>query len=277
MQKIPCSVPILTLNAERHLARCLDSLKDFEDVYLVDGNSTDRTHEIAKERGVPIYKQVETDEPDVRVTDFTAMRVRSYSFAKMKWLLDLDSDEFLTPELVEEIRTVIKDSTDPKIAYDLQNKLIFGDKVVHYAFSYPIYQMRLYHTDSGIGFTKHKTLHEKVTIPEDVTIKKLTHPILSEGIASYKDAVAKDNRYLDIVRKKYFPEDRTKLKKYRGHIARSAVRNVLQAVHVLLESLWVYLRHGHRQSLPFVHVVRHVRYDLIISWLRLKQLWYSFF
>ena len=93
MQKIPCSVPILTLNAEKNLDQCLASLVDFEDVFIVDGNSTDRTHEIAKKYGRPIYKQVDSDEPNVRIKDFSAVRKRAYRRIKSDLRLDLDSEE----------------------------------------------------------------------------------------------------------------------------------------------------------------------------------------
>ena len=52
--KIKCSVPLLTLNSEKTLARCFESVKDFEDILIVDGNSTDTTHDIAKKFGIPI-------------------------------------------------------------------------------------------------------------------------------------------------------------------------------------------------------------------------------
>ena len=56
-QKIPCSVGILTLNSGQALRRCLDSLKDFAEIIICDGNSTDNTLEIAREYGAKIVKQ----------------------------------------------------------------------------------------------------------------------------------------------------------------------------------------------------------------------------
>ena len=162
MQKIPCSVPILTLNAEKHLEQCLQSLVDFEDVFIVDGNSTDRTQEIARKYNRPIYKQIDTDEPNVRIKDFTAVRNRAYSFIKTDWLFDLDSDEYLSPELIEELRTLFASQLGPNAAYQISHKLLFGSQKTEYAFFYPAYVVRLYTPKSGVALTKGKKIHESV-------------------------------------------------------------------------------------------------------------------
>ena len=107
MRKIPCSIPILTLNSEKHLKQCLESVKDFDDAFLVDGNSTDKTLEIAKEFGVKVYKQVETDEPNVKIKNFTEVRIKAFNLTKYDWYLDLDSDEYLSENLVKKIREII--------------------------------------------------------------------------------------------------------------------------------------------------------------------------
>ncbi len=272
MAKIPCSIPILTLNAEKHLAQCLESVRDFEDVYLVDGNSTDRTLEIAKAFGIPVYKQVETDEPNVRIIDFTATRKRAYSFAKAPWLFDLDSDEYLSTELIAEIRNLFEVGVSKDCAYHIQNKLYFDGRRAEYAFFYPSYTLRLYARGVGIELPDGKALHESVVVPSGVATKQLKEVIWSYSPLSYRDGVRKDDRYLAIVRNKMFVTDPANKLSDIGHCAKSMCVNVLRAVHIVGESLVVSLRHGFRRALPFPQVFRHARYSLVIARMRLVQL-----
>ena len=276
MKKISCSVPILTLNAEKNLDQCLASLVDFEDVYLVDGNSTDHTHEIAKKYGRPIYKQVETDELNVRIKDFTAARKHAYSLAKNDWLLDLDSDEFLTPELVEEIQVTLEKYSDIITrGYTIEGRYIFAGHKVEHAFFYPIQVLRLYNRKSGIGLTDGKTLHESVTVPEGVEEKKLTNILWSYGPDSYKESVEKDNRYLAIVNTKILSFKVISWRSMRMSLF-SAIENILRAVYVLTVSVFIMGRYGYTDSLPWSQVFRHVRYDFHIALLRIKQVFILF-
>ena len=65
-EKINCSIGILTLNCGDTLERCLKSLKDFREIIICDGNSTDNTLEIAKRYGAKIIKQYDSNEPNLR-------------------------------------------------------------------------------------------------------------------------------------------------------------------------------------------------------------------
>ena len=270
MPKIPCSVPLLTLNSAEHLAECLASLKDFEDVYLVDGNSTDGTQAIAKQFGVRVEKQVETDEPNVRIKDFSAMRIRAISMAKCDWIFDFDSDEYTTLALVSEIRETIEKAQDEKTAYNIQKKNVFGKRVVEYAYGYPSYYLRLYNKKSGIVFSTAKIVHEEMYVPKGIKIQNMEGSIYSYGPATFKEAIGKDNHYLSIVRKKMFPEvpnrRTTRLVDFLG-----ALKNVGRASHYVYCTIGVYLSHGLTKSTPFLEVFRFVRYHLIISWYRFKH------
>ncbi len=272
MQKIPCSVPILTLNAEKNLDQCLASLVDFEDVFIVDGNSTDRTHEIAKKYGRPIYKQVDSDEPNVRIKDFTAVRNRAYSMIKTEWLLDFDSDEYLSPALTDEIRAIFSKKPSMNTAYQIQNKVIFGTHKAEYAYSYPSYLIRLYAPKSGVALIPGKTIHESVVAPDHVTIETLTHPIWSYAPGTYQASIAKDNRYLDIVRTRMFSDELYK-KPRPWNLLSSIGENFARAIYIILYSLWLYMRHGYQRSMPISQVARNARYSAYIGYYRFIQLY----
>ncbi|MBI2603994.1 MAG: glycosyltransferase, partial [Candidatus Harrisonbacteria bacterium] len=75
--KIPCSVGVLTLNSAKTLARCLESFKDFAEIIVCDGNSTDDTVAIAKKYGAKVVKQYDSDEPNLPcVKDKANVRMR---------------------------------------------------------------------------------------------------------------------------------------------------------------------------------------------------------
>ena len=105
--KIYCSVEILTLNSEKTLERCLESVKDFAEIIVLDGNSTDNTRDIAARYGAKIYPQYDTDERAVRITNFADIRNKGFRRATCDWFMFIDSDEYLSPELAREIREVV--------------------------------------------------------------------------------------------------------------------------------------------------------------------------
>lgn len=272
MSKIPCSVPILTLNSEKYLGRCLESLKDFEDVYLVDGNSTDGTHAIALKYGRRIEKQVLTEEKNVRITDFTAVRKRAISLAKYNWILDLDSDEYVSEDLPAEVSKAIHSAPEQKKVFEIQGKVVIGGKRIEHAFNYPNFTIRLYDRLSGVVFASGKTVHEHYFVPDDVeTVRLHTGVIYSDTPASYAVCIEKDTKYLGIVKQKFFSAESKKRRK-RLVALRALFLNLGRSVKILLVSLGLYVRYGFKNTLPFPHVWRYVRYHLIISWFRLRQI-----
>ncbi len=263
MEKIQCSVPILTLNAAAHLEECMESVRDFADVFLLDGNSTDGTQSIAGRRHVPVYKQVDTDETNVKITNFSAMRIKAESLARFDWIFGLDADEYISAELVREIRAALA-TEDIERVFLVPKVAIMGTRVARYSFNTPDHAPRLYHRRSGVSWKKAKLVHEKLYLPPRVRRVELSGEVYSYVTVSYREAVKKDNYYLSLTRQKMFASGQS------GNPRRAALRslllNFLRAGNVLYKSLEVYSRHGFRESLPPIHVWRYVRYHLVICW-----------
>ena len=91
------SVIINTYNAEQHLRKVLDSVKDFDEVVVCDMESTDHTLEIAKEYGCKIVTF-----PKENHTCCEPARTFAIQSASNKWAFVVDADEIVTPELREE-------------------------------------------------------------------------------------------------------------------------------------------------------------------------------
>ena len=97
------SVIINTYNAELHLRKVLDSVKDFDEVVVCDMESTDHTLDIAKEYGCKIVTF-----PKENHTCCEPARTFAIQSASSKWAFVVDADEIVTPELREELYQIIK-------------------------------------------------------------------------------------------------------------------------------------------------------------------------
>ncbi len=171
--KIPCSVEILTRNSQATLERCLESVKDFAEIIILDGNSTDRTREIAARYGARILKQCETDDPAVRITDFSEVRNKGLGLSSYEWFLYIDSDEYLSQEAAEEIRAISESQNPPARAWWQPRAYVLSGTVIDCATTYPNRQMRFFHKSAVKKFIK--PIHERIETIPGVSIGVLTN------------------------------------------------------------------------------------------------------
>ncbi|MBI1800678.1 MAG: glycosyltransferase family 2 protein [Chloroflexi bacterium] len=161
------SVVILTLNEEKHLADCLASVGTNDEVLVVDSGSTDRTWVIAHDAGARV---------EVRpFENFADQRNAALGMARGDWVLFVDADERLTPELRMEISQLL--AGDPVAAgfrIPRQN-YIFGAWVKHTGW-YPDYQLRLMRRGAA-RYDPARPVHETVVLDGDADTLKghLTH------------------------------------------------------------------------------------------------------
>ena len=160
--KIPCSVEILTRNSQATLERCLESVKDFCEIIILDGNSIDRTAEIAARYGARILKQYETNESAVRIHDFSEVRNKGLRAAKFDWFMFIDADEYLSKEAIEEIRVIVENSNPPAYVWWQPRKYVLGGTIIDCATTYPNRQIRFFHTSHVTEFVK--PVHERIHV-----------------------------------------------------------------------------------------------------------------
>jgi glycosyltransferase involved in cell wall biosynthesis len=138
------SVVILACNEEINLPDCLRSLERLRcAVFVVDSGSTDRTPEIAAMRGATVAQH--------RFENYAAQRNWALDHLPFgtSWVLHLDADERLTPELVDEINEVL-DRVPPAVSgFLLRKRTIFMKKWIRYGGHYPSYHLRLFRRDRG--------------------------------------------------------------------------------------------------------------------------------
>ena len=158
------SLCIATFNEEKNIHYPLNSALDIVDeVIIVDGGSTDKTVEIAKSYGKKI-RIINTDNPVM----FHKNKQKAIEAAKGEWVLQLDADEELTPELRQEIRGIIK-SGSSIVAYNIPRKNWFLTRFLMKGGQYPDYTIRLYRN----GVAKFPDVfYAKIDSPELIKLHK---------------------------------------------------------------------------------------------------------
>jgi glycosyltransferase involved in cell wall biosynthesis len=138
------SVLVLTYNEEVNLPDCLASLRGLRcRCYIVDSGSTDRTLEIAAAYGATL-----TEHP---FDNYAAQRNWALDQLPIEtpWVLHLDADERLTPELVDEINAVLESVPDGISGFLLRKRTIFMGKWIRHGGHYPSYHLRLFRKKGG--------------------------------------------------------------------------------------------------------------------------------
>src|SRR5579863_1015223 len=124
--KLPVSVIVAVRNEEKNLPRCLESLRDVGEIYVIDSGSTDATVEIARSFGAKVVQfHYQGGWPKKRQW---AMDTLPFAF---EWIFLVDADEALTPALVGEIRQAIQDpDTD---GYYISLRMYFLGRLLRHA------------------------------------------------------------------------------------------------------------------------------------------------
>lgn len=170
-RKIQCSVGILTFNNAATLKLALESVKNFAEIIVCDGGSTDDTLSLARAFGAKVIVQApQFKGEDNRVIDFSGVRNQLIESASYPWFFSLDSDEIMTSGLEEEINSIIV-SGHLASAFWVPRKYMLDGEIVDCAATYPTKQMRFFHRDAVSGFIK--TIHERVKVRPGIAILSL--------------------------------------------------------------------------------------------------------
>ena len=138
------SVIILSYNEETNLPGCLESLRGLESkIFVVDSFSTDRTPEIAKTAGVVFIQHA--------FENYSAQPNWSQENLPIgtPWVLHLDADERLTPELVTEINHILSNPPIETAGFLLRKRTIFMGRWIRHGGHYPSYHLRLFRVGFG--------------------------------------------------------------------------------------------------------------------------------
>jgi glycosyltransferase involved in cell wall biosynthesis len=191
---IPVSVLVPVRNEARNLPRCLNSLRQFGEVYVLDSQSTDETCAIAEEFGA-------------KVVQFHYMggwpKKRQWAMDTLpleyEWTLLLDADEALTAELSEEIRNAIQSSACN--GYYISLQMYFLDRRLRHSGAkfWKIslfrrgkgrYECRLKDQDASMADME---VHEHVVVEGETA--RLKNPVIHHNVESLSRYILKHNEY----------------------------------------------------------------------------------
>ncbi len=177
------SATILTKNSAETLEAVLESLRAFPEIILFDTGSTDATLEIAERYpNVRIIKE--------RFRGFGDAHNRATALASNPWILSIDSDEVLSPDLIREILAL---RLDERHAYSLNRCNYFlGKRMKCCSGWYPDPVVRLYHR--GSTRFSDDAVHEKV-LTENLAVIPLRGMLLHTPYRSIDDFLVKMQRY----------------------------------------------------------------------------------
>lgn len=179
------SVVLATFNEEKNLPSCLESLKDIADeIIIVDGTSSDKTVEIAKSFGAKV--KVTTNKPNFHINKQMAI-----DMATKDWILQMDADEHVSPELKTEIKEILEKNPKEFNGYWIPRKNWFLGRFLMKGGQYPDYTIRLYR--KGKGRLPQKDVHEQAEIDGEVGYLKTA--LLHYPYASFKHYVKKWDFY----------------------------------------------------------------------------------
>lgn len=172
------SVIILTFNEQLHIERCIKNIQAISnDIYVVDSFSTDNTVQLAERLGAKVVQHA-----------WPGNQAKQFNWAldnleiKNDWVLRLDADEYLLPELIEEIKVKIPSISDEISGIIFKRRHIFMGKWMKKGV-YPVKLLRL--------FRYGKARSEERLMDE--------HIIISEGKLMYFDNDFCDHNLNDII------------------------------------------------------------------------------
>jgi len=178
------SVVMVTFNAQAHLPRVLSALSFSSEIVVVDSGSSDRTVEICREFGARVFTRA--------WSGYGAQKNYAIEQARHPWILSIDADEVVSPELAREI-TALEESTRyagfriPRLNHYFSRPLYHGGQ-------YPDLQLRLFR--AGMGRFNMRPVHESVEIQGPVGL--LSGRILHYSYGTIAEYFEKFERYTSL-------------------------------------------------------------------------------
>jgi glycosyltransferase involved in cell wall biosynthesis len=181
---VPVSVLVPTLDEELNLPECLASLEWADEVFVVDSFSHDRTVEIARARGASVAQHTFESYSRQKNWALDTLPLRN------EWVLIVDADERVTPELRCEIPRVLT-AADACDGYYLNRRFIFLGQWIRHAGWYPSWNLRLFR--HRLGRYDDREVHEHVVL--DGRVGYLRSDLLHLDRRDLEAYVARHNRY----------------------------------------------------------------------------------
>ncbi|TXT35734.1 MAG: b-1 4-glucosyltransferase [Comamonadaceae bacterium] len=177
------SVIVITHNEQANIGDCLQGLDFADEVIVVDSTSTDQTADIARAWGAQVH--VTPDWPG-----FGPQKNRALALAQGQWVLSLDADERVTPDLRREILGVLEQTHGPEVYRFPRRSSYCGQFMLHSGWS-PDWVVRLF--QRGSAQFSDDLVHEKLLVKGKMG--ELKSPLMHLSFPDFESVLDKANRY----------------------------------------------------------------------------------
>jgi glycosyltransferase involved in cell wall biosynthesis len=193
-REIVLSATVIAQDEEARLGDCLDSLSFCDEILVVDGGSKDRTRAIAEEKGARVLER--------KFDDFASQHAFANASAQGRWILSLDADERVSPELAKSLRALADTALEsvPHAAYSMPFLNHFRGVPLRHGGLWPDRHLRFFRPDR-CRIDPTRTVHEKLLVTDASgglgNTGHLEAPVLHYGWTSFAQALQKTERYAD--------------------------------------------------------------------------------
>jgi glycosyltransferase involved in cell wall biosynthesis len=176
------SVVLITLNEAANLPRSLASVRWAGEILIVDSGSSDATVDLAREAGARVFQ-----EP---WRGFGPQKNAAISHATGDWILSLDADEEVSPELAAEIQALLA-ADPPFAAYRIPRLNHFLGRPLRHGGYWPDPKLRLFRR--GAARFQDRAVHE--SLETGVPVGRLRYPLIHHCYPTLEDYIEHMNRY----------------------------------------------------------------------------------
>ena len=182
---IPVSVMIFTLNERINLPACLESLGWCDDVIVIDSLSSDATRELALSAGARVLEHAFTGFGDQRNWALEA------ATPAYEWVLILDADERVPPDLAAELRRILPSVPGEVGAFRLRRRFYMWGRWLRYSSLYPTWVVRLVR----LGRVRYVNRGHAETQEVEGEIRDLENDLIDENLKGMDEWFERQNRY----------------------------------------------------------------------------------
>ena len=189
------SAVIIAGNEEQKIADAIRSVDWADEVLVIDSESTDRTREIAESLGARVINKP--------WPGFSAQKQFGVESAAFDWILSIDADERISPELRAEIQNIQRAGSEKTDGYRIPRLTYYMERAIRHCGWYPDRQLRLF--DRRKGKWKDVLIHESVEMQTDARIENLSAEIThftSDGALHHHEMIGK--RYAPLAARQMF-------------------------------------------------------------------------
>jgi len=185
---LPLSVFIIAANEADRIGDTIQAVRELtDDLVVVDSGSSDGTQALAERLGARVISNP--------WPGYGPQKRFAEEQCRHEWLLNVDADEVVPPELKTAIRALFASGEPPRNAYRLGIAEIFPGEATPHPWAYTLWPVRLYRKDKGRYSPS--LVHDRVELQRGATVGRLKGVIHHRSVRSLGDQLDKLNRYSD--------------------------------------------------------------------------------